>query len=545
MPAPFSPLFSKPSVLPFSLLIAVLIWLPLFDAGVYPRERALLQIASGIILLLSILLADTTWARHITTGRARWVIGCLLGFQLLGILQLVPLPLVWLEAIAPFSASAWQSTGLLSGAIVSTASVSIDPWSTIDEVISGTAYLALFVSTLMLVNSHRRLGLVLATIIASALFQAVYGSVHFLAGEHIQSAHGIYKNVQMVSGTFENRNHFAAYAGLGLALGLGIILAQMRRTDGKSNLKTKIAGLANFMVSRGMILRLSLAIMVVGVVLSRSRMGNTAFFVSLLVGGLFALRSPVLNRKLIALVIGSILTIDLLVVGAWFGFDQVAKRIEQTSQSATINQRTLEGLAEGHTSLTREQGMQQTAGDHLQAQDATGTAAISPQIPPGEATVTTAGSGSNPFDLLRTEQRDEYVRDSLILIRNNWLLGLGAGTFYTSYPSVRGLDVFNLVDQAHNDYLQFLAESGVVGLALLAIVILITLYTALLVIIRRRSTVPISAALGAIAAITHIVTHISVEFLMQVPADAATFVVILALVFVSERLPSPRKTAWG
>src|SRR5207237_9267017 len=77
--------------------------------------------------------------------------------------------------------------------------------------------------------------------------------------------------------------------------------------------------------------RLALVVMVTGLVLTRSRMGNTAFFATLTGVGCFYLLAV---RKLSGRTItffASLLIIDLLVVGNFFGLEKVAERIQHTS----------------------------------------------------------------------------------------------------------------------------------------------------------------------------------------------------------------------
>ncbi len=53
------------------------------------------------------------------------------------------------------------------------------------------------------------------------------------------------------------------------------------------------------------------------------------------------------------------------------------------------------------------------------------------------------------------------------MFRQRPLLGWGLGTFETVYPQFRSFYTNLLVDKAHNDYSQLLAETGIVGFALM------------------------------------------------------------------------------
>ena len=51
------------------------------------------------------------------------------------------------------------------------------------------------------------------------------------------------------------------------------------------------------------------------------------------------------------------------------------------------------------------------------------------------------------------------------------MFGAGPGTFYVAFPKYRPEKVVAFFDYAHNDYAQIAAETGVVGLGLLGLVV--------------------------------------------------------------------------
>src|SRR5471030_2053168 len=60
-------------------------------------------------------------------------------------------------------------------------------------------------------------------------------------------------------------------------------------------------------------------------------MGNTAFFSSLLVAGLIGIVLSRYATRNTVLLLASLIAIDLLVVGSWFGMEKLAKRIGETT----------------------------------------------------------------------------------------------------------------------------------------------------------------------------------------------------------------------
>jgi O-antigen ligase len=118
---------------------------------------------------------------------------------------------------------------------------------------------------------------------------------------------------------------------MNLAIGIGLLIGTMRESSGERTLRQRVRYWAELLLGPKAQLRVCLAIMVVAVVLTRSRMGNTALFVSMLIAGLAALmlfrRSP---RPTVVL-IASLVAIDILIVGTWFGIEQVQERLTETS----------------------------------------------------------------------------------------------------------------------------------------------------------------------------------------------------------------------
>lgn len=72
--------------------------------------------------------------------------------------------------------------------------------------------------------------------------------------------------------------------------------------------------------------------MVVALVLSHSRMGNTAFFASLgICGGLgLWLYRKHTQAKSLAILFSSLILIDVLILSSWFGLEKLAQRLETT-----------------------------------------------------------------------------------------------------------------------------------------------------------------------------------------------------------------------
>jgi O-antigen ligase len=134
------------------------------------------------------------------------------------------------------------------------------------------------------------------------------------------------------------------------------------------------------------------------------------------------------------------------------------------------------------------------------------------------------------------QEREDPAESTLRLIKQYPVLGAGPGSFYVTFPRYRGQKVFDFFDHAHNDYAEFAAESGIVGLSLLACFAASGLLAALRAHWIRRDPLMRGISFACIMGITAILIHSWVDFNLQIPANASLFVVLLALGWITLHL---------
>jgi O-antigen ligase len=383
--------------------------------------------------------------------------------------QCIPLPYFLVEWLSPEAAS-MQALGTERPTM---ATLSVAPHTTAVSLLKSISYVLLFVLTLLLVRRSKRLRWLAYALVLSGFFQAVYGSIMTLTGiggVFFEKVHYI----GLATGTFINRNHLAGYLEMCLAVGIGLLIAQLRDSD-NTTWRQRLRSLVAWVLSDKMRLRLYLVMMVIALVLTRSRMGNTAFFASMMIAGVIGLilfRRYAPRATVILLV--SLIVIDILIVGAWFGVEKVAERLQETS--------------------------------------------------------------------FAVEQRDEVNIYTIEYWQDYLWTGSGLGSYYLTFPRYRGGDVKVFYDHAHNDYLEFGAETGIIGVLLVGSIVVLSLGLALLAQYRRRDSLSRGMAFSAVMAITALLIHSSVDFNLQIPANAATFIVILAMAWLAYFLKSEAKS---
>ncbi|MEK6303062.1 MAG: O-antigen ligase family protein [Acidobacteriota bacterium] len=118
-------------------------------------------------------------------------------------------------------------------------------------------------------------------------------------------------------------------------------------------------------------------------------------------------------------------------------------------------------------------------------------------------------------------------RDTITMIRANPLMGVGLGAYVTAFNIYTKSDGSMRVPQAHNDYLQIVADCGIVG-GLIALWFVILVFKNVGRGVRARDPLVAALALASGAGIFGILVHSLFDFNLQIPANALLFLVLVA-----------------
>jgi len=391
----------------------------------------------------------------------------LTAWLLLESLHVVPMPETVVAALSPEAARV-QSYLTEAGIPASSTTLSVDPHASLVSLMKTLALVAVFFLSLALLNRRPRVSLLARAIVYWGTLISAAAIMLHVTGAKMEYFGMPLSYEDSSKGTFTNRNHFAGYLEMVLALGIGLLIGGL--TDRRADSWKKFLRLAiEWLFSPKMILRLALCIVVIAMTTTHSRMGNAAFFSSLLIAGLIGISlSRYATRNTIILLV-SLVVIDVAIVGSWFGVDKLVKRIQET---------TIEDV----------------------------------------------------------QEREDPAASTVRLIKDYPIVGAGPGTFYVTFPRYRGEKVYDFFDHAHNDYAEFAAESGLVGLAILAGVVITSLAAAIRAQWLRRDPLMRGMSFACIMGVTAILIHSWVDFNLQIPSNADLFVVLLAIGWISLNL---------
>lgn len=436
----------------YALFLGLLLWAPVPLGSNRPWSWALLEV--GVLLL------GVAWLVGFARGKfdaGRVLVGawpaaaCFAVWLAYVWLQLLPLPVELLRLVSPESAR-WHIAASVPD-VLSFAPLTLDRHGTLDAACKSTAYFVYFLLALVLLQDRDRVRLATYAVILSGTFQALYGAFASLQGGGMAAA-----------GTFVNRNHYAAYMVMCLSVGIGVLMASLSGTRYRS-WGEFFREAVQWVITPKMGLRLLLVAMVIALVLTRSRMGNGSFFISLFATGVIGLVLSKHATKSMVVLLVSLIAIDVFIVGAYFGTQRVVESI-------------------GHTTL-------------------------------------------------QTEDRDEVAGYALRMWRDFPVFGSGLGSFPVVFPRYSAEGTLESYTHAHNDYLELAAETGLLGIGLLGLLVSLSFAAALRAQQLRKDPVMRGISFAAMMGIIALMIHSTVDFNLQIPANALTFVLLLAFAWAS------------
>lgn len=205
-------------------LVLVLALAPLPFGAVRPGGRLALEVVSGVLMLL--------WtARALARGTAlpsRGALAGLVGLLIWGAIQIAPSgPIAGI--VSPRAAAIRAASSPADAPIpVVSATLSLDPGATASALRTGAAFVALFLVACT-VAAERGARAIAASLACGAAFQGLHGTIVLASGAATIWGEAKTAYVDCATGTFINRNHFAALLAASIPAGAALAMSIARR----------------------------------------------------------------------------------------------------------------------------------------------------------------------------------------------------------------------------------------------------------------------------------------------------------------------------
>jgi O-antigen ligase len=145
------------------------------------------------------------------------------------------------------------------------------------------------------------------------------------------------------------------------------------------------------------------------------------------------------------------------------------------------------------------------------------------------------GLQSNTNDL--SSGRIHYWSIALKIFLDYPILGAGLNAFGTAFPNYDTLNGTLRVEQAHNDYLQILADAGIVGFTCIAAFIFLLFKKGFQTFNKTSDNFLRNATIGALAGCFGILLHSFFDFPLRTPSNAFFFLILVVIATASFKSP--------
>ena len=400
---------------------------------------------------------------------ALWMVeGVLCGSWRLGNVRVFA-PLLTLAVFAWWQSWSWPGTGTVAG-IESRwwAAISADPHETQRFAVK---LLALLLTTVLLqshLTTRRRFMALINVLILIGVASAIFGVVRQTA-QHSEGFLLAYLRPGEGYGQFINRNHFAFLMEMTFGLALGLVVGGGARRE------------------RLLLYAAAMIPLWTGLVLSNSRGGigsllSQMLFVALMFGFVrcysateesegWSVRLARIGRSAVArLVLVCCLALAMAVGIIWMGGDPLANRMETLADDLRLN---------GQTERS-------------------------------------------------SESRVEIWQATWQLIKAHPVTGSGFGAYGVAIPEHHNSSGEVVPREAHNDYLELLANGGIVG-GLIGLWFLVALIRRVREEFRSRDVFRRAVCFGAMVGIFGVATHSLVDFGLHITFNAIVFLVLVVI----------------
>ena len=441
------------------LFCMTLAFLPMIYFG---GEAWWLPLALGIVLACNALWMIRAWWLGGSTAKIEWHGEYLLFLFPIAwcLLQIIPFGSL-LPYIAPNNAAIkeqFNSIGIAEAK--STISMSVD--ATRRQLYTWSIGLLCFFITVNRVRDNKTLRWIMASIFTAAFCNTILSFLQ-LKGHHVQPA------IEILKGTFINRNHFAFFLNMGIFCGAGLFFSTRAEIEENSKNSRWPRPRLRWEIP----LSFALLLVCASMLMSQSRGGFIAFCTAGILFGFMAYfwinpntshqKLPLYRRPLLAL---SLALVIVSCFGLYHGLNRVLSRFDKIEQEL------------------------------------------------------------GPYG------RYEICKYTFKMATDFWQTGIGAGAYDTVVSRNYSGNWQVLINNAHNDYLELFAEYGfpfaIVWLAI-AIFILIRLTRNIL---KRHDKIPAWCGLGVISIIIGNAVHEWTDYNVQAWPNAMFYSTLLGLAVV-------------
>jgi O-antigen ligase len=459
-------------------ILGLIIFSPLPAASVNQWSVLVIELSVLVMLTAYVLMTARPQNNEFLLAAVRWPRRLFVGLFLFVLIQTIPLPKFVIKAFSP-GAYNYQELYAVNFSQVKFLSFSLIPSVTLQKGLEFLAYFLLGFLVLKTITRRRHINRIVIVLVAAGVFEALYGMFELYNKYPRILFYKKIHNLDSVTGTFVNRNHFSGFLEMIIPLAIGLLVARINLFSMRDlTWREKILRLQEKGLAANLFILFAIVLMSLAIVFSKSRSGIFILvFTFILFSGLIGFFSGIsqMPQKRVRTILRVVFLL-IVMIAFYRGFDATLQRFS--------------------------------------------------------------------FDNLLREGRPTYWANTLQIFSDYPLFGTGFGTFGALYPPMEIDTGPVFLVHAHNDYLEYLTELGIVGFGLLLAGILWIAVVAFLVWRMRKHPEISGLALGGIVSLICISIHSLTDFNLHIPANLVLFSIVLPLTLVAafyQWKPAPPK----
>ena len=444
-------------------ILGLIVFSPLPAASVYEWSILVIQLTVLFMLAAYFVMKEKPQTNKLLSFSMKWPRILFFSLFIFIFIQVIPLPEFLVKIISP-SAYSFQENFFSDFLNTKFMSLSLIPSHTLKQGLELLSYFLLGFLIIKTVTERRQIIRIFSVLIAMGVFEAFYGMFELYNKNPRILFYKKIHYLDSVTGTFVNQNHLSGFLEMIIPLTIGLIIARINLFSLRGmRWRRKLLQLSEKGLSTNMFISLSIIVMAVAIIFSRSRSGIFLLIFTLLL--FFELTTLYLGRseeqkKWIKNFL-KVVFLFITFISLYIGIGAMVERFA--------------------------------------------------------------------LDKFLQEERPIYWKNTIGIFADYPLFGTGLGTFPSLYPDMEKGGQLMRISHAHNDYLEYLSELGLIGMILLLGGILYMVINSFLVWRERKHPEMKGLALGGIISIICIMLHSITDFNLHIPANMLLFSVVLSL----------------
>jgi len=444
-------------------ILGLIVFSPLPAASVYEWSILVIQLTVLFMLAAYFVMKEKPQTNKLLSFSMKWPGILFVSLFIFIFIQVIPLPEFLVKIISP-NVYSFQKNFFPDFLNTKFMSLSLIHSHTLKQGLELLSYFLLGFLIIKTVTERRQIMRIFSVLIAMGVFEAFYGMFELYNKNPRILFYKKIHYLDSVTGTFVNRNHLSGFLEMIIPLTIGLIIARINLFSLRGmRWRRKLLQLSEKGLSTNLLISLSIIVMAVAIIFSRSRSGIFLLIFTLLL--FFELTTLYLGRseeqkKWIKNFL-KVVFLFIIFISLYIGIG---------------------GMVERFT-----------------------------------------------LDKLLQEERPIHWKNTIGIFADYPLFGTGLGTFPSLYPDMEKGGQLMRISHAHNDYLEYLSELGLIGMILLLGGILYMVINSFLVWRERKHPEMKGLALGGIISIICIMLHSITDFNLHIPANMLLFSVVLSL----------------